>query len=327
MQNSGTIRKAGFTLVELLVVVAVIAILAALLLPVLGRAKKQAQAVYCLNNGHSLMLALHLYASDNAELLPPNDTGVDLDVNQHLEGGVPGWVSGISCDGCYGCVTNPMYLSNPKYAKLAPYAGNIGVYKCPGDTGAWLGSNDDPKVRFGRVRSYSMNWRVGTVVWWAGMAGEWSWDNWVYVGDLHADPNPNGPNDPLLQQFGTELGKMTDFPHPSHLAVFMEEDEHTIVTPSLGVPLEPEDQENDDMWQHAPGPRHDGQAMYAFGDAHSELHAWHPFPVHGTAPHERWNYWLYRFDYFAGWTSTPKTGTPQARDFAWLSDHLECLFP
>src|SRR5581483_4248992 len=50
--------KAAFTLVELLVAVAVIAILAALLLPALGRTKQQAQGVYCLNSGHSLMLAL-----------------------------------------------------------------------------------------------------------------------------------------------------------------------------------------------------------------------------------------------------------------------------
>jgi len=43
---------AGFTLMELLVVVAIITILAALLLPVVARAKAQAQRVQCVNNLH-----------------------------------------------------------------------------------------------------------------------------------------------------------------------------------------------------------------------------------------------------------------------------------
>jgi|GEM_PF-5764569 len=220
-----------------------------------------------------------------------------------------------------------MYLSNPKYAKLAPYAASIRTYKCPGDSGLWLGDNNDPTIRRGRVRSYSMNWRVGTVVSWAGAANDWSWNNWDYQGDTFANVSPDAANDPLFRQFDSEYGKITDFLRPAHLAVLMEEDEHTIVTPSLGTPDEAENQEEDYMWSHAPGPRHDGRAMYAFGDAHTEMHSWHPFPLHGTAPHVRWNYWLFRFDYFAGWTSTPLGRTPQAKDFAWLQDHLECLFP
>jgi prepilin-type N-terminal cleavage/methylation domain-containing protein/prepilin-type processing-associated H-X9-DG protein len=60
----------GFTLVELLVVIAVIAVLAALLLPVLSRAKATAQAASCLNNLKQWGLATQLYASDNADCLP-----------------------------------------------------------------------------------------------------------------------------------------------------------------------------------------------------------------------------------------------------------------
>lgn len=63
--------KSGFTLVELLVVVAIILILAGLLLPVLEQAAKKTEAVTCLCNLRSLVLAAFLYADDWDDYLPP----------------------------------------------------------------------------------------------------------------------------------------------------------------------------------------------------------------------------------------------------------------
>ena len=64
--------RPGFTLVELLVVIAVIAILAALLLPALSRAKTAAQGATCLNHLKQWGMATHLYAADNNDFLPPD---------------------------------------------------------------------------------------------------------------------------------------------------------------------------------------------------------------------------------------------------------------
>ena len=61
------VTRAAFTLIELLVVIAIIAILAALLLPVLGRAKKAARNTLCINNLHELTVASLMYAADYDE--------------------------------------------------------------------------------------------------------------------------------------------------------------------------------------------------------------------------------------------------------------------
>jgi prepilin-type N-terminal cleavage/methylation domain-containing protein/prepilin-type processing-associated H-X9-DG protein len=60
----------GFTLVELLVVVGIIAVLIALLMPALSRAQASARLIQCSNNLRSITQAAHLYASDNRGQIP-----------------------------------------------------------------------------------------------------------------------------------------------------------------------------------------------------------------------------------------------------------------
>src|SRR5215510_15534410 len=70
-------RAGGFTLIELLVVIDIIAILAAMLLPALGRAKLKAQAVQCMNNGKQMMLAWRFWVEDNSDKVPSAWHGPD----------------------------------------------------------------------------------------------------------------------------------------------------------------------------------------------------------------------------------------------------------
>ncbi|MBL9139127.1 MAG: DUF1559 domain-containing protein [Verrucomicrobiales bacterium] len=63
----------GFALVEMLVVVATMAILAGILLPSLGSAKRRAKRTQCLNNIRQLTLADLIYAGDHGRLPLPNE--------------------------------------------------------------------------------------------------------------------------------------------------------------------------------------------------------------------------------------------------------------
>ena len=74
MQNftSRTRRVSAFTLVELLVVVAVIALLAAILFPVFMQSREKARASACFANYHQIGMAIQMYASDCDGDTPPD---------------------------------------------------------------------------------------------------------------------------------------------------------------------------------------------------------------------------------------------------------------
>lgn len=76
MKPSPDRRRAGFTLIEMLVVVGIIGLLMALLLPALGRAQAKAREVECQNNLKQLALGFQAYTVSRMGRTPLEDASV-----------------------------------------------------------------------------------------------------------------------------------------------------------------------------------------------------------------------------------------------------------
>lgn len=65
-------RSNGFTLIEVLIVIGILALLAAILFPVFAKARENARSSACLSNYHQIGLAIHMYAQDENDHTPAN---------------------------------------------------------------------------------------------------------------------------------------------------------------------------------------------------------------------------------------------------------------
>ncbi len=114
-------RPSAFTLIELLVVISIIAVLAALLLPVLGNVQAGANSTKCTSNLRQIGVAINAYTNDNDGLLPG-----PLSISQYPRLGA----EGVSDDALlYKRLAKYLGLSEVPGATTPTERGNILV--CP----------------------------------------------------------------------------------------------------------------------------------------------------------------------------------------------------
>ena len=232
-------KKGGFTLIELMVVIAIIAILAALLLPALAKAKTKANGISCMSNNKQIVLAWLMYAGDNANFL----AGC---LGDWRSGKV--WVPGnLDFSSNRNNIDKGLLVDPKKGALLGDYLQNADVFKCPSDKSTVkIGNEIIP-----RIRSISMSQSFGRNPSEGGGAGQWlpysSFRTYMKEGDMGV-------------------------PGPSNLFVFLDEHPNSINDAAFAVKCDARD--GGARMIDWPASFHNGACGFAFGDGHAEIKKW-----------------------------------------------------
>ncbi len=227
---------------ELLVVIAIIVILAALLLPALGRAKETARSINCQSNLKQLQLCWHLYADDYAGTFVPNDWIAAVG------SGMSGIQNFLQTSWCPGDARMDTTTSNIQQGLLFPYNTSTAIYHCPSDFSTIEDADWNPLSQL-RNRSYNMSQSV---------------NGYPFL----VDPTIGYPVDAIQPCFA-KFSAITN-PTPSQLFVFIDENEVTLLDPQFGYP--PPGWGTD--WWDMPSNRHRQAANLSFADGHVEHWRW-----------------------------------------------------
>lgn len=193
-------RRPGFTLVELLIVIGIIAVLISMLLPMVAKVREQGKQVTCASNLNHLGTAMLAYAADNDNYLPATSrTGPPA--NQEPSDWIwwqPNRVA-IYADATVSKSAIARYLNLT--------AKSVGVLRCPSDT--WDFRQAPLSSTFGRYPySYVMNWFI---------AG----DSNLPAAGVTGQQNYQGPSPGICRTLAKVL-------NPSQKILMYEEDQLTV---------------------------------------------------------------------------------------------------
>jgi prepilin-type N-terminal cleavage/methylation domain-containing protein len=248
-----TVRKlsTAFTLIELLVVIAIIAILAGMLLPALSKAKAKSQGMFCMNNGHQLIYALHIYTTDYNGLIFPNpDRGNETRPYYT-------WLQGDAKT--LPWATNYTIFQDEKNCVLAPYIGkNVTIFKCPSDpTTVTISGKKYRTVRtIGATQAMGVDHANGFN---APVTGTWL----------------DGGNTVKHMRFRY----LSDCLRAAEIWGFVDEDGISINDAQIASRGGDAGDIVSHGWIDLPAAYHNGACGYHFLDGHSEIHRWTTGPM------------------------------------------------